>query len=454
MIAQKIMSNHAFREIIINSRARSCYWFFVKKPNVPPQSQLTDDQLLDEVQRRAVLYFWETADPQTGLVKDRAGNFDDDRYTEASSAATGYGLAALAVGVEHGWLNRNEAETRACDTLRFLLSMPHQHGWMLHFIDKRSGQRTWKSEFSSIDTALLLAGAIVCSEYFSSDDTPNEVSVLVDSLYRRIDWGWMLTNGGSKPEKRVLSHGWHPETGFIGYDYGAYSEAIILYLLGLGAPANPLPKEAWGAIARPMQTYNGVESLKGGPIFIHQMPSGFFNFRNQRDKLGYDYWISSTNAMQIHRRFCLDRSAEFRTYAEGFWGLNASDGPHGYAVYGAIEGPHDGTVSPTGAISSILFAPELALSAARSLYDTHRLWGKYGFGNAFNIDRDWWDQDVIGIDLGMALLSIENYRTGLVWTLMHNFYSIGPALRAAGFHLTLEPNPRSVYSAGGDSIMK
>jgi len=421
---------------------------------VPQKSQLTDDQLLDEVQRRAVLYFWRTADPRTGLVKDRAGNFADDSYTEASNAATGYGLAALAIGVERGWLSRSEAETRARDTLQFVLSMPDQHGWMLHFVDKRSGQRTWKSEFSSIDTALLLAGAIVCSEYFSSDDSSSEISELVDALYRRIDWWWMLTNGGAKPQKRILSHGWYPESQFIGYDYGAYSEAILLYLLGLGAPANPLPKESWNAIARPIQSYHGVESLAGDPIFIHQMPSGFFNFRNQRDGLGYDYWVSSTNAMNIHRQFCLDRSADFRTYADGFWGINACDGPQGYATYGAPGGINDGTVSPTGAISSILFTPALALSAARSLYQMDGLWGKYGFVNAFNIDKNWCDQDVIGIDLGMVLLSIENYRTGLVWTLMHSFYASGSALRAAGFHLTLEPNPRPVYKAGTESIIK
>jgi hypothetical protein len=426
----------------------------VKKRKVPQKSQLTDEQLLDELQRRAVLYFWETADPRTGLVNDRASNFTDDSHTEASSAATGYGLAALAIGVEHGWLSRNEAETRGRDTLQFLLSMPHQHGWMLHYFDKRSGQRTWNSEFSSIDTALLLAGAIVCSEYFSSDDSSNEISVLVDTFYRRIDWRWMLTNGGAKPEKRILSHGWYPESQFIGYDYGAYSEAILLYLLGLGAPANALPKESWAAIARPTQTYHDFESLQGGPIFIHQMPSGFFNFRSQRDRLGYDYWVSSTNAMHIHRQFCLDRSAEFRTYAEGFWGLNASDGPQGYAAHGAVDGTDDGTVSPTGAISSILFTPELALSVARSLFEKQGLWGKYGFVNAFNIDRNWIAQDVIGIDLGMALLSLENYRTGLVWTLMHSFHSSGPGLQAAGFHLTLEPNPRPVYLAPTDTIIR
>jgi hypothetical protein len=426
----------------------------VKERNPAPKTPITNDgQLFGELQRRAVLYFWEKADPGTGLVNDRANNFGADEYVAASIAATGYGLAALPIGVEHGWLDRHEAAARARVTLRFLLSMPHQHGWMFHFVDKRNGQRYWKSEFSSIDTGLVVAGAIVCGQYFAGDASTIDISELAEALYRRIDWWWMLTNDGTKPDKRVLSHGWRPESGFIGYDYGAYSEAILLYLLGLGASVNPLPATAWEAIARPLQTYDGTESLKGGPIFIHQMPSGFFYFRNQRDKLGFDYWVSSANAMKIHRQYCQDRAAEIQTYAQGFWGINASDGPAGYAPYGAIDGPDDGTISPTGAIASITFEPELARSVARLFYDKleANLWGKYGFANAFNIDRNWFDRDVIGIDLGMVLLAIENHQSGLVWGLTNGFNSTATAYHAAGFHLTLETEPRPVLRTGVDT---
>ena len=419
----------------------------MKQPSASLAPPRTENQLLDELQRRAILYFWQKADPGTGLINDRANNFEADDYIAASIAATGYGLAALPIGVEHGWLDREEAAARARKTLRFLLTMPHQHGWMFHFVDKRNGQRHWKSEFSTIDTALLVAGAIICGQYFARETSTTDISLLADCLYRRVDWRWMLTNNGAFPEKRVLSHGWRIESGFISYDYGAYSEAILVYLLGLGAPVNPLPESTWEAIKRPRQTYAETESLQGGPIFIHQMPSGFFYFRNQRDKLGFDYWVSSTNAMKIHRQYCLDRAPAVQTYGQGFWGLNASDGPDGYAPYGALDGPEDGTVSPTGAISSVTFEPAPAVSLARLLYErlANALWGLYGFANAFNLDRKWFDRDVIGIDLGMALLSIENHRSGLVWTLMDSFYATASAHRAAGFHLTLEPEPRPVH---------
>jgi hypothetical protein len=415
----------------------------MEEPVASRPAQLSDVELLKEVQRRAVRFFWEVADPKTGLINDRASNFTEDSSTVASIAATGYGLAALSIAAERGWVVRDEAVNRAKLTLRFLLEMPNEHGWMRHFVDKRTGERAWDSEFSSIDTALLLAGALVCGEYFAAE---LEIAQLVDQLYRRIDWWWMLTNSGTQPEKRVISHGWRPITGFIQYNYGSYSEAILLYLLGLGAPVGPLPAECWDAIDRPIFAYAGFESLRGGPIFIHQMPAGYFKLSDQRDRFGIDYWVSSANAMKIDRRFCADHAFERKTYTSGFWGLNASDGPDGYKAYGAYDSSEDGTVSPTGAISSISFDPGPAISVTRLMYDRlgETLWGKYGFANSFNLDRNWHSPDVIGIDLGMALLAIENHRTGLIWKLMNNLGLTARALAAAGFQKTPEVESRLV----------
>jgi hypothetical protein len=426
----------------------------VETNNAPIKTQLPDQLLMQELQRRAVVFFWEKADVSTGLINDRAHNFGDDNFTVASIAATGYGLAALPIGVENRWLTREQAAERARTTLRFLSTMPHEHGWMCHFVDKRNGARMWGSEYSSIDTALLLCGAIVCAQYFANDPSTIDIFHYCDLLYRRIDWWWMLTNESAQPEKRVLSHGWTPENGFITHDYDSYSEAILLILLGLGAPIQPLPAISWSAIRRPKQTYHGLELLKAAPIFIHQMPAGFFCLANQRDVLGYDYWVSSTNAMKVHRQYCASRAEERQTYADGYWGLNASDGPFGYAAYGAPDGPEDGTVSPTGAICSITFTPDAAMPIARAIYEKLGtvLWGRFGFANAFNIDYNWFDRDVIGIDLGMALVAIENYRTRLVWRLMNDHYALKPALRAAGFRVTAEPGPRplQLFDPKGD----
>jgi hypothetical protein len=406
--------------------------------------ELSDLDLLDEIQRRAFLFFWETADSQTGLVNDRAVNWGSDTHPVASIAATGYGLAALTIAVERGWMERAAAVGRAELTLRFLLSMPNQRGWMTHFIDKHSGLRAWKSEISSIDTSLLIAGALVCGEYFGRNST---VAELADRLYGRIDWWWMLTNGGGQPQKRILSHGWFPVTEFIQYNYGAYSEAILLILLGLAAPVDPIPAECWEAIQRPVYAYAGMESLRAGPIFIHQMPAGYLDFRGRRDELGFDYWVSSTGAMHIDRRFCVDHASARKTFAAGYWGLNASEGPDGYAAHGPYDVQEDGTVSPTGAISAISFDPAMAIEAAQALYQQQgsALWGQYGFANAFNLDRNWVSPDVIGIDLGMVLLSIENYRTGLIWKLTRGIDACNRGMVIAGFHPTEEPESRPLF---------
>lgn len=400
------------------------------------------EELVLEVQRRAFRYFWERANAQTGLVDDRAGNFGHERENVASIAATGYALASLPVAVEHRWIKRSDAVARASRTLRFILGIPNEHGWFVHWVDGGSGARVWASEYSSIDTALLLAGALACGEFFSKDAP--DILALADALYERIDWWWMLTNGGAQPDKRILAQGWKPEIGFIPNNYDSYDESILLYLLGMGAPGKPLPGDCWTAIIRKMQDYNGIQSLKAGPIFIHQMPSGYYYLRDQRDVLGWDYWVSSTNAMWIDARFCRDHAEQRKTYAEGFWGLNASDGPSGYRAYGAPDGPEDGTVSPTGAISAITFVPGLAFSATIRLYDRfrERLWGTYGFSNAFNLDAGYFDPDVIGIDLGMALLAIENRRSGLIWRLIASHPSTQRAFTAAGLRQTLESPPR------------
>ena len=383
---------------------------------------LSGDALLDEIAKRAFRYFWETADVQTGLVKDRANNRDGDDYTVASVAATGYGLASLPIGVERGWVTRAEATQRAEKMLRFLLeNAPHRHGWLFHFLDRQTGERVWRSEVSSIDTALLVAGALLCGQYFP--DTEAEKSA--NRLYDRLDWDWMRTNNSAKPDKRLLSHGWTPERGFLRGNWDIYNEGMLLYLLGLGATpqnGNPLPTDSWTAWERIPVRHKDRETLTGGPLFLHQMCHGFFDLRGCRDSLDFDYWSVSAAAVEINRTYCIDRGARWG-YGPNVWGLNACDGPSGYKSYGGpgiVGKKDDGTVSPTGAIASIIFTPDAARAAAQTLYDDHgdRLWGRFGFANAFNLKQNWFGEDVIGIDLGMALLALENHRSGLPWRLM------------------------------------
>jgi hypothetical protein len=403
------------------------------------------ERFMDDVQRRAVLFFVRCAHPRSGLVRDRASNFGPDQYDVASIASTGYGLAALPIGVQRGWVKRADAIRQAERTLRFVLSMPHEHGWMYHFVDWRTGERRWNCEISSLDTALLVVGALTCGRYFRG----TEVEALANRLYDRLDWTWMRTNGGGKPDKPLLSHGWKPETGFLANDWDSYCEHMLLYLLGLGARRDRLPEESWTAWKRGSYEYGGIRAIAAGPLFWHQMSHAYYDFRGRKDALGYDYHEEAVRATRIHRRFCADNPTRRKGYGTHGWGLNACDGPDGYTAYG-VPSPEDGTLAPTAVLAAAMVDAAGALTTAMHMRTKHgsRIWGRYGFVNAYNLDRDWFDRDVIGIDLGMALLAIENHRSGLIWKLLASHPSTGRAFRRASFVGPRRPSGASGHLTG------
>ena len=412
-----------------------------RSPQAAPQTQIGQARLLAEVQYRAFRFFWEKSNSTTGLTYDRAPNTGTEpKEPVASIAATGYALSSLPIAVEHGWVSKHAAYDRALLTLRYVHDrFANEHGWYYHFIDPRTGARVWNCELSSIDTALLLLGALEAGRYWRG----TEVDRLANAVYDRIDWTWMRTNGGAKPDKMTLAMGWKPESGFLDNNWDHYCELMYLYLLGMGAKTDPLPRESWAAWKRTVIEYGGRKTLEGGPIFMHQMAQEYYDFKDRRDTLGWDYWVSSQQAMQINRQFCLDHAAARKSYGPNLWGLNASDGPDGYSAFGA-PGPENGTLSPTGALAAIQFTPDIAKAAGQEMYTrfSDRLWGRYGFSDSFNLDRDWFDPDVLGIDLGMALLAIEDVHSGLPQHLLASHPATARAFAKAGLHTTRERTPR------------
>lgn len=389
----------------------------------PPAAAFTadDEVFLEELQRRAFLYFWEQSDPATGLTKDRAGNFGGGDRGVASMAATGFGLTALTIGERRGWVSRDEAYARALAALRHLRDkQAHEHGWFHHFVDAATGEPMPGSEVSSIDTALLLAGALTAGRHFAG----TEVEKLAQEVYERVDFPWMMTDGGAKPEQRTLSMGWTPK-GFIAARWDAYSEHHILYMLGLGSPTHPLPPESWRAWKRPD---GSPLTQASGPLFTHQYSQLFLDLRGWNDA-GHDYYAKSVEATLAHRDAAVAARAEHPAYGPDCWGWTACDGPDGYRAYGAYPGApdHDGTIAPAAAGGSAAFTPALSVAALRHMKETYgdRIWGRYGFADAFNADPRWKDRfnadglwrspDALGIDQGAILLAVENARTGGVW---------------------------------------
>ncbi|HEY2120665.1 MAG TPA: glucoamylase family protein [Candidatus Acidoferrum sp.] len=376
----------------------------------------TDDQLLDELERTSFRYFWEQAHPETGIVMDRCHARDPVTNELGSIAATGFGLTALCIGEKRGFVLRSAAETRALNTLRFLWKkVPNHRGFFYHFGNINTGERLWDSEVSSVDTAILLCGVLTCRQHFLH----TEIRQLALEIFNRVDWNWL------SEDTPILPHGWTPESGFLQYRWGDYSEMMMMYLLGLGSSSHALPAEAWNAWKRTTFEYDGIRYIGSfAPLFIHQYSQAWFDFRDKRDRYA-NYFQNSILATDAHRRFCIDLAGQFPDYSDDLWGITASDSPKGYVAWGGppATGPIDGSVVPCASAGSLPFLPEAAMRVLRTIRNRYgtNAWTQYGFVDAFNPLTNWYDTDVVGIDIGISMVMAENARTSFVWnTFMKN----------------------------------
>jgi hypothetical protein len=383
----------------------------------PPQiNSLRDDPLLDEIERANFRYFWEQASPETGLVRDRCNVRRTAESELASIAATGFGLTALCIGEHRRFVTRPEAQRRVLNCLRFLWKkLPNHRGFFYHWANIDTGQRMWDSEVSSVDTAILLCGILTCRQYFPHP----EIHELATEIFNRVDWNWL------SEDTTILPHGWTPESGFLQYRWDDYSELMMMYLLGLGSDLHPLPDKAWDSWKRSTFEYDGIRFIGSfAPLFIHQYSQAWFDFRGKRDRYA-DYFKNSIIATDVHRRFCLDLANQFPDYSDDLWGITASDSVKGYAVWGGPPaiGPIDGTIVPCAAGGSLPFLPEATMRVLQTIKNHYgqKVWSDYGFIDAFNPLKSWYDTDVVGIDTGITMVMAENVRTSFVWdTFMKN----------------------------------
>ncbi|MGC1342587.1 MAG: glucoamylase family protein [Candidatus Binataceae bacterium] len=420
----------------------------------------SDDAMLDQVQRETFGYFLNESNPKNGLVLDKT-----KEDSPASIAATGLALASYPVGVERAFLTRPDAIKRTLATLRFFSSSPQgpepgatgYRGFYYHFLEMQTGARAWKCELSTIDSAILFAGALTAAMYFDRDSADErEIRELADSLYRRADWNWARNNG------LTVSHGWHPETGFIKYRWEGYDEALILYTLALGSPTFAIPAEsyrAWSASYEWKSIYD-IELLYAGPLFIHQLSHLWLDLRGiqddfMRDK-GIDYFENSRHATLVQQRYAIRNPHQFAHYGEHCWGITASDGPgpmtlrvdgiqrtfFDYEARGAPFGPDDGTIAPWAVVASLPFAPEIVLPTVKHFNELRlRETNPYGFKATFNPTFPnkggrpcgWITPWHYGLNQGPIVLMIENFRSGFLWKLMRRCPYVVEGLRRANF---------------------
>jgi hypothetical protein len=343
----------------------------------------------------------------------------------SSIAATGFGLAALCIADQRGYLPHQQIVERVRTTLDWHLNtLPDVHGFFYHFNDIETGERIGNCELSSIDTALLLCGVLTARAYFNDAN----IQSLARQIYERVDWPWMLNEG------MAFAMGWHPETGFLQSRWIRYCELMMIYLLAIGSPTHPVSPDLWNSFSRPVVQYEKYRYISGqDPIFTHQFSHAWFDFRDRHD--GYtNYFENSVTATRAHKAFCLSHPEWF---SEDFWGVSASDSATGYVEWGGPPaiGPLDGTVVPCAAGGSLPFLPADCLNVLRAMRATwgRHAWGRYGFVDAFHPAANWFDPDVLGIDQGISVLMAENLRTGLVWSTFMRNAECARAMRLAGF---------------------
>jgi hypothetical protein len=431
----------------------------------------SDTALLDDLERRSFHFFWDLADPNSQLIPDRWPT-----PSFSSIAAVGFGLTAYGIGAERGYVTREQAAERTRATLQSLLAMKQGpdargisgfHGFYYHFLDMKSGERFETVELSTIDTTLLVAGALFAQSYFDRDN-PAEAQIRRDAetLYERVEWTW------EEVRPHAVSMGWTPEGGFHTYDWRGYNEAMILVILALGSPTHPVDPAAW-------QTYHstdtagtlyGQQFVQFAPLFGHQYSEVWIDFRGISEPViatyGIDWFENSRRATLAQHAYAVENPDGWRDYGDRIWGLSACDGPmdatvtidgrprafHSYTARGVAlhDIRDDGTIAPTAAASSIVFTPELSIPAIREMstrYGTN-LYGQYGFLDAFNptlrtteqlkhgrVDpaQGWFDVDYLGIDQGPIVAMIENYRSELVWKTMRRNAHVIRGLKRAGF---------------------
>jgi hypothetical protein len=448
------------------------------EPAQPPlstmDSPLESTEFVDDLEHRTFNFFWETANPANGLIPD---HYPGKSF--ASISAVGFALTAYPIGIERGWVTREAARDRVLTTLRFFRDAPQgtaaqgmtgYKGFYYHFLNMETGVRdSPRIELSLIDTALLIAGVLYCETYFDKENPQEaELREIADELYRRVDWAWASRDDGE------IALGWSLEYGFHARSWRGYNEAMILYVLALGSPTHGIPDTAWQSyistnqfdwVGPPDERYLGFP-----PLFGHQYSHVWIDFRDIRDPFirdtGMDYFENSRRATWAQQRYAIANPMHWKAYGPMVWGISASDGPadvklpyegetrvfHSYAARGP-GGAHtfdDGTISPSALAGSMPFAAEIVLPALeyiKSKYGKY-LYSTYGFLDAFDPSFDydvplvsgrriaglgWFDNMYLGIDEGLTIAMIENYRSGMIWRVMRQNLYLRRGLERAGF---------------------
>lgn len=432
--------------------------------------RLTDEALLDTVQKHTLHYFTEGAEPVSGMALERIHLDVPASPDIVTSGGSGFGMMALIAGMERGLVDREAAMEQITRMLDFLEHADRFHGVFPHWWNGKTSQVqpfTEKDNGGDLVETAFMAQALICLNRYWHGGTPEEQALAerADKLWREIEWNW-YTQG-----EKVLYWHWSPDYGWaMNLPVRGYNECLIAYVLAAASPTYGVDAEVYhqgwaqgGDIVRPI-TGEGGFSLQlnhrhpnGGPLFWAHYSYLGLDPRGLSDRYA-DYFQENLHQTLMNRAYCIRNPHGYAGYGENCWGLTASYSVNGYSAHAPNENTDKGVIAPTAALSSIVYTPECSLDCMRYFYETlgDRLWGKYGFYDAFSLTEDWCPPHYLAIDQGPIAVMLENYRSGLLWELFMSHPDVQRGLRKLGFrspHLPVQPDGTGCLHLRPDNVL-
>ncbi|KAA3628657.1 MAG: hypothetical protein DWQ02_19080 [Bacteroidetes bacterium] len=400
--------------------------------------EMTDEELLTMVQEYTFRYFWDFAHPVSGMARERSTT------SIVTSGGSGFGVMAIVVGVERGFITYEEGLERMLKIVEFLETADRFHGAWPHWMNGGNGNTIPFSEFDNggdiVETSFMLQGLLTARQYFNGNSEDETILFnKITQLWEEMDWRWYR-----KQTQQILYWHWSPNYGWqMNFQIRGFNEAQIVYLLAIASPTNFVPPslyhDGWaGGNYTNNNTFYGfpveVGPTSGGPLFFAHYSYLGFDPRGIKDEYT-NYFNKNYFHTMMNRAYCIDNPENHEGYSDVCWGLTASDNPWGYLAHEPTAARDNGTITPTAALSSMPYTPQLSIQALKHFYRDHGadLWGKYGFKDAFNLDEDWFASSYLAIDQGPIICMIENYRSGILWDMFMSNEEIAPALEAIGF---------------------
>jgi hypothetical protein len=418
--------------------------FFTQIDSTDKFSQISDSALLDLVQKQTFKYFWDFGHPVSGLARERS-NGDNETVTTGGS---GFGIMAMVAAVNRGFITRSEAVARLNTITDFLITKCQRwHGAFSHWINGSTGATVPFGKNNGADiveTSFLIQGLLTARQYFNSNSDVNEIALRdsINSIWNAVDWNWFTQNGNVNSLYWQYNPSYSNTSDIWSIPVTGWNEALITYVLAASSPDHAISKSIYdngwaknGAMKNGNSYYNIRLPLGpnlGGPLFFAHYSFLGINPHQLSDQYA-NYWDQNTAHSKINYQYCVYNPSQFYGYSNACWGLTASDEKNGYSAHSPTN--DDGVISPTAAVSSIPYTPVESLNAIRFFYYKlgNKIWGDYGFVDAFNLSQLWYSDSYLAIDQGPQIVMIENYRSGLLWNLFMSCPEVKSGMKNLGF---------------------